>query len=59
MKVPNRRGLQQIAIDHSSDIGFKGFSENILQNPDSRFQIPEPRFLFVHTTPPSDSALHF
>lgn len=59
MKVPNRRGLQQIAIDHSSDIGFKGFSENILQNPDSRFQIPEPRFLFVHTTPSSDSALHF
>ena len=25
MKIPNRRGLQQIAIKHSSDIDFKDF----------------------------------
>ena len=25
MKIPNKRELQQIALDHSSDIGFKDF----------------------------------
>ena len=25
MKIPNKRGLQQIASNHSSDIEFKGF----------------------------------
>ena len=25
MKIPNKRELQQIAINHSSDIGFKDF----------------------------------
>ena len=25
MKIPNRRELQQIAINHSSDIDFKDF----------------------------------
>ena len=25
MKIPNKRELQQIASNHSSDIGFKGF----------------------------------
>ena len=25
MKIPNKRGLQQIALNHSSDIDFKDF----------------------------------
>ena len=25
MKIPNKRELQQIALNHSSDIGFKNF----------------------------------
>ena len=25
MKIPNKRELQQIAINHSSDVDFKGF----------------------------------
>ena len=25
MKIPNKRELQQIALNHSSDIGFKDF----------------------------------
>ena len=29
MKIPNKRELQQIAINHSSDIDFKGFLNNI------------------------------
>ena len=35
MKIPNRRNVQQIAINHSSDIDFKDFmkiyKKNILQ----------------------------
>ena len=35
IKIPNKRELQQIAINHSSDVGFKDFVKilkNILQN---------------------------
>ena len=35
MKIPNKRELQQVAINHSSDIDFKDFmrlDKNILQN---------------------------
>ena len=35
MKIPNKRGLQQIAFTHSSDIDFKDFMnlyKNVLQN---------------------------
>ena len=35
MKIPNKRELQQIALNHSSDIDFKDFMKiykNILQN---------------------------
>ena len=34
MKIPNKRELQQVAINHSSDIDFKDFmrlDKNILQ----------------------------
>ena len=32
MKIPNKRELQQIALNHSSDTDFKDFM-NILKNP--------------------------
>ena len=35
MKIPNKRELQQIALNHSSDIDFKDFMKiykNVLQN---------------------------
>ena len=35
MKIPNKRELQQIALNHSSDINFKDFMniyKNVLQN---------------------------
>ena len=28
MKIPNKRELQQIALNHSSNIGFKDFMKN-------------------------------
>ena len=35
MKIPNKRELQQIPLNHSSDIDFKDFTniyKNLLQN---------------------------
>ena len=35
MKIPNKRKLQQIAFNHSSDIDFRDFmniAKNLLQN---------------------------
>ena len=32
MKIPNKRELQQIVLNHSSDIDFKDFMKNALQN---------------------------
>ena len=32
MKIPNKKELQQIAINHSSDIDFKDFIKSTLQN---------------------------
>ena len=32
MKIPNKRELQQIALNHSSDIDFKDFIKNFLKN---------------------------
>ena len=29
MRIPNKRELQQIALDHSSDIDFKDFIKNL------------------------------
>ena len=37
MKIPNKRGTQQIVLNHSSDIDFKYFArfiKNVLQNHD-------------------------
>ena len=50
MKIPNKRKLQQIALNHSSDIDFE----------DLKKYIKEPsRFLVSNRTLPSDNPLLF
>ena len=54
MKIPNKRELQQISINHSSDIEFKYFIKFC------RKCIAEPySFLDNDTTLPSDNPLRF
>ena len=54
MKIPNKRELQQIVLNHSSDIDFKDFM-NIYNN-----STKEPySFLVNYTTLPSDDPLRF
>ena len=54
MKIPNKRELQQIALNHSSDIDFKDFM-NIYKK-----CTKEPySFLVNGTTLPSDNPLRF
>ena len=54
MKIPNKRKLQQIALNHSSDIDFKDFM-NIYKK-----STKEPySFLVNDTTLPSDNPLRF
>ena len=54
MKVPNKRELQQITLNHSSDIDFKDFM-NIYKK-----CTKEPCFFLVNdTTSPSDDPLRF
>ena len=54
MKIPNRRELQQIALNHSSDIDFKDFM-NIYK----KCTIELYSFLVNDTTLPSDDPLRF
>ena len=54
MKVPNKRELQQIASNHSSDIEFKDFMKLFKHNIKESFS-----FLVNHTTFPSDNPLRF
>ena len=54
MKIPNKRELQQIALNHSSDIDFEDFM-NIYKK-----YTKEPySFLVNDTTLPSDDSLRF
>ena len=54
MKIPNKRELQQIATNHSSDIDFKDFIKIYKKC------ITEPySFLVNDTTLPSDNPLRF
>ena len=54
MKIPNKREVQQIALNHSSDIDFKDFM-NIYKK-----CTKEPySFLVYNTTLPSDDPLRF
>ena len=54
MKIPNKRELQQIALNHSSDIGFKDFM-NIYKKCTAKPY----SFLVNDTTLPSDDTLRF
>ena len=54
MKIPNKKELQKIALNYSSDIGFKDFM-NIYKK-----STKEPySFLVNDTTLPSDNPLRF
>ena len=54
MKIPNKRGLQQIALNNSSDIGFKGFVKIYKTCSAEKYSI-----LVNDTTLPSDNPLRF
>ena len=54
MKIPNKRELMQIAINHPSDINTKGFIQIYKKCTDK----PYP-FLVVDTTLPSNNSLRF
>ena len=52
MKIPKKRELQQIALNHSSDINFKDFIYR-------KYTVEPYSFLVNDTTLPSDNALRF
>ena len=54
MKIPNKRELQQIAINHSSDIDTKDFIEIYRKCTDKPYS-----FLVIDTTLPSNNSLRF
>ena len=54
MKIPNKRELQQIAINHSSDNDFKDFKKNY-----KKYTAEPYSFLVNKTTLPSDNLLRF
>ena len=54
MKIPNKRELQQIAINHSSDINTKDFIEIYRKCTDKPYS-----FLVIDTTLPSNNSLKF
>ena len=54
MKIPNKRELQQIAINHSSDIDFKIFGKIYKKCTDEPYS-----FLVNNTTLSSDNPLRF
>ena len=54
MKIPNKRELQQIALNHSSDIDFKDFMNIYKKCTNEPYS-----FLVNDTTLPSDDPLRF
>ena len=54
MKIPNKRELQQTALNHSSDIDFKDFMKI-----DKKYTNESYSFLVNGTTLPSDDPLRF
>ena len=54
MKIPNKRELQQIALNHSSDIDFRDFIKIY-----KKFAAAPYSFLVNDTTLPSDNSLRF
>ena len=53
MKIPNKRELQQIAFNHSSDIDFQDFMNLYKKCPEKPYS-----FLVNDTTVASDNILH-
>ena len=54
MKIPNKRQLQQIALNHSSDIDFNDFMKMF-----KKYTAKPYSFLVNDTTLPSDDPLKF
>ena len=54
MKIPNKREIMQIAINHSSNINTKGFIEIYRKCTDKAYS-----FLVIDTTLSSDDPLRF
>ena len=54
MKIPNKRELQQIDLNHSSDIDFKDFIKIFIKYTTEPYS-----FLINDTTLPSDNPLRF
>ena len=54
MKIPNKRELQQIDLNHSSDIDFKDFMKIF-----KKYTAEPYSFLVNDTTLPSDNLLRF
>ena len=54
MKIPNKRELQQIVLNHSSDIGFKDFMKIC-----KKYTAKPYSFLVNDTTLLSDNLLRF
>ena len=54
MKIPNKRELQQITLNHSSDIDFKDFMKIYI-----KYTAEPYSFLVNDTTLPSDNPLRF
>ena len=54
MKIPNKRELQQIAFNHSSDIDFKDFMNLYIKCTKKAYSI-----LVIDATLASDNPLHF
>ena len=52
MKIPNKRELQQTALNHSSDIDFKDFMKIF-----KKYTAEPYSFLIDDTTLPSDDSL--
>ena len=54
MKIPNKKELQQIALDHSSGIDFADFIKIYKKCTTEQYY-----FLVIDTTLPSDNSLRF
>ena len=54
MKIPSKKELQQIAINHSSDIDYKDFIKIYNKCTNEKYS-----FLVNDTTLPSDDSLRF
>ena len=54
MKIPNKRELQQVVLNHSSDIDFKDFMQIYKKYTNEPYS-----FLVNDTTLPSDDLLRF